>query len=384
MNNKLFALLLITAAIFIGLSGVNVSAEAIDWSAVYNSDNDQYKNGGVNSFCDETCSTQEDTDNLNDFLQHNSDYILVNTHNKDISDEDWQLICDNKSVFPFKYYLNSDYEFGYTYYKVYVYKPLYDIIINHLKNGDKIDDITQTYFSYTAVVVNDAEWFYRERAGRVVQEFNDNFPIRYQHFGFIQFESPIDCEIKIRNTHDNIYNVIYVPHDKPFLVKLPYAAYEITDINAVNMPRNEETLGTYGNNTFYLSEDFTEENPKIISIERAVEKYDIQPMDISDKPDFSWENRENITDEDLAEDRTVDNDDYVPQDQPIVTSVQAEHDVSEGSEMPVESVIVQEKDDKAEQQSTIKMILLILVAIAVGVIIFAVRTIKKNNNKNNY
>ena len=382
MKNKFIAIAAITVVLLAFPVRTAYAYEEIDWNKVYTQEEGKYKRGGVNTFCHETCNTQEDSDNLEAFLNGNPDYILINTYNKDISDEEWKTIKENLNLFPFDYYLNEDFEFGFTNNKVYVYKPLYDITMKHIQNGEKTDQMTQTYFSSTAVVVSDSQWFYRERSGQVVQEFNEHFTPRDTVFGFIQFESPIDCEIKIRNTHDNIYNVIYVSHDEPFLIRFPYGAYEITDINFVEMPQDEETLGAHNNNVFFLDDRFTEKEPKIITIEAAVRKYDIQPLDISDKPDFSWENRDNVTEEEYAEDRTIDNEEYHFTGRPDETTPEeTEPEVTEPVETTEPEIVTVPEKPKEKSQSVIRTILLIIAALVVAVLATVLTVIKKKNNK---
>lgn len=142
--------------------------------------------------------------------------------------------------------------------------------------------------------------------------------------------------------------------------------------------------------------------PYQLDISKLTEKYDIMPIDLSDKPDFSWNNRNNISLNDYENGKVkLDYDSEQSKENTTDTaelpSESSDKDSSSNSktgettakiatgttEIPEESVIVSEKEKEELRKSQMKYrIIFIGGGILIVLIIAGVcYIIKKKNNK---
>ncbi len=241
------------------------------------------RSGGINKLDGITCSTQEDIFALEEELR-NSDYILVNTDNMEISEEEYQLL--SQTTTGFTDYIQRDNLYYWQLFKVYLYRPVYDEMIAQLRENGRIDSLLGRAESTSTVVANFGTVYHKQRADQIINEYNDMIP-SWDSTGFLLVESPIDACITMKYTSGNYFCELYVKANEPFLVKTKQGGYYITSINAVDIAVEEETL--MYNNTVNISIDHTETEPIVLSIEKVVEKYDIAPLEnIEEKPDYSW------------------------------------------------------------------------------------------------
>lgn len=248
----------------------------------------QVRQGGVNRLDGIGCETEDETYALENYLR-SIDYLLINTDNMDIPEEEFELF---KKYAPYKEYIKRDNEFYWDMkmFKIYVYRPVYETAIQSLKEKGSIDVETELGLLTSTVMLNYAEWYQKKRIGTVVTEFNDNIPSWYSRQGFLSISSPVDIEIKLEYLYEHTYNVLYVRANEPLLIKLKGGAYEVKEINTVSLKDDEEAL-PYKNN-IQIGNKNTEDNPYILDVAAVINKYGIQPVSIEGMPDYSWKNRE--------------------------------------------------------------------------------------------
>jgi hypothetical protein len=74
--------------------------------------------------------------------------------------------------------------------------------------------------------------------------------------------------------------VFYVAAGEPFLVKLPYGAYEVSALNAIPVSQDD--------GFFALShEETSEAEPKVVNLKALCDKYKVPNGDIAGKPNYS-------------------------------------------------------------------------------------------------
>lgn len=260
--------------------------------------------GGVSEIDGVYCKNEDDTEELENHLRI-SGYILVTTDEKEISDEEYNLLCNNGTYLPpYSYCFNSENEYYWTKCKVYMYEKSYNDAISQLRENGFVNMITRSEITTSTVVVNYAEWYEKERVGKIVNEFNDALPSWYENeSGFLCVISPIDAEVTMEYYAEHTLNVFYVKANEPFLIKMKHGGHLIKSINSQQIDEEESSL-VYSNNIQILNEN-TEENPYILRLEKTVSKYNIPSVDISDKPDYSWNSGVFIPIEDIPEESVI-------------------------------------------------------------------------------
>lgn len=260
-----------------------------------------FRSGGINKLDGVIRKTKEETVKLEEELRK-SNYVLVNSENRDISDEEYNLLAENCDLLSVGNWILKENGYHNTYYKVYIYKPIYYDIIYQLKTEGKLSSRTAREETGSTVVVNYAEWYHRERVGKIVNEFNDNIPDWYTT-GFLLITSPIDICITFEFTNGNYYNRLYVKANEDFLVEVITGGYIVKSINNTSITWDESSL--IYNNNIQVTPKHTKDNPKELNIETVVKKYNIPSLeDIENKPDYSWANRHNIPATQIFEEET--------------------------------------------------------------------------------
>lgn len=258
--------------------------------------------GGFNSVDGIECKTREDVIAMEESLRRGN-YILVTTDKMDITQEEFDLFFNTTFQPMYSVYGDRTYKATELYWememgKLYVYKPSFDDAIEQLRTTGWVSNLTQLEILNSSVVADYTEWYYEERAGTVVYEFNDKIPSWYST-GFLQIESNIDARVCLECMSDRTLYVFYVKANEPFLVKVKAEGMQVRVINEQPLKAGEETL-VYNNNIKIREDQHTENTPYILDITKTVAKYDIPPLaDVDEKPNYSWENRfefEEITD----------------------------------------------------------------------------------------
>lgn len=246
--------------------------------------------GGVNQIDRVVCQSEEETRALEERLRREN-YILVTTDDKEISDEDFELLRQANPPYSEFFDRESEFNWDMKMEKVYMYVPSYNDAMEQLRAGRNIDSVTRVELTTSTVVLSYAMWYFKERAGTVVNEFNDNIPSWYTRTGFLQIISPIDAVITLDCWQEHTRNVFYVRANEPFLVKVKASMHAILSVNTKeDVSLEEESLKL---NRFVVRVENTEDDPCVMDITEFVTKYDIKPADISGKPDYSWTNKDN-------------------------------------------------------------------------------------------
>lgn len=247
-----------------------------------------FRAGGINTFDGDRCESREETAELERKLI-NEGYVVVSGEKRTISDADYQLIQEYKDYIPFGRYMNQNSEYYSSMCNVYIYKPIYNDMIEQLSENGKLDITTRCELSGSVCVANYTEWYHKERSGKLLNEFNDNIPQWYDT-GFLLIKSPIDIRITMELMTENTFCELYARGGEPLLVKMKTGGYIVRSINTQGIETDEEAL-VYNNNVQVQLEN-TEENPYILELEKVIEKHAIVPIVIGDDiPDYSWYNR---------------------------------------------------------------------------------------------
>lgn len=260
-------------------------------------DGHYFRSGGINKRDGKKAETEEEIAALEADIQ--DEYVLVNGKDKEIPDEEYELLVKNKKYLSVGTWITEDNEYYHTFYRVYIFKPVYNDIIFQLKNYNLVNQQTMMTETASTIVINDAEWYHKKRVGTIQNIYNDNIP-SYYDTGFLLIESPVDVCLTFLYQSGNYYNRMYVKANEPFLIEVMTGAYTLKDINNKELEWGEDAIDHH-NNTF-VSKTHTKENPKILSLSKVVKKYNLPSLEeIDEKPDYSWENRHNIVPEDINE-----------------------------------------------------------------------------------
>lgn len=303
---------IITAFTILNILPINVYASndwrKSDWRLddvkQYIMNNDyEYSNyiriGGVNTIDEVQAESREETEQLEEHLKANG-YILVNTKDKQISDEEFEFM---KQVFQNIVIGDDMLEEDKLYYsenqKLYLNKDVYKVCLKQAKeNGiNEIKPQSILELATSAVFIDYLVWNSLDNVGKVyTYEFiNDNlkkYDERYgteydKNAGYIYIITDMDSRIVFSEQYSKTFQQIDVVANVPTLVKIRNGYYKIDTINDVSIEEDESLLGNYNNNIFKLNNGFTPEKPVIIDLTKGVnEKYGIEPYNIEGNIDF--------------------------------------------------------------------------------------------------
>lgn len=253
--------------------------------------------GGANEYNEIVCENKEETYALEMQLRA-SDYVLMNTDDREITEDDLKTLTGYSYVPPFNEYLDNKSELLWDMQmcKVYFYKPSLDDALEQLRSEGKVDVTTAFELSTSAVLIDYADWFFKERVGKVLNEFNDNIPSWCTETGFLEIRSPIDARVILEFWDEHTYEMFYVKGGQPLLVKVKDGLHNVREINYIGIAEKEPAIDLQS--LYVRGERDTIDNPKVMNLSGIVEKYKITPLDISDKPDYSWGNKDNLERED--------------------------------------------------------------------------------------
>lgn len=249
------------------------------------------RQGGRNSIDGKKCESKEETEALEQRIR-NENYILISTDDKDITDEEYEKYMSSTTAPPYVNELNkTDFGWDMKMYRVYLYRPVFEQALQDIEKYDVIKSVTLSEIYESSVIIDYGFWYMKDKVGKPDNEFNNNIP-SYCDTGFLQITSPVACEIIILNSYIQSYYTFYVKANTPFLVKVKQGEYYINKINGVKISTKEDLLPHTG--IIWVQDENTEDNPFIIDLTGVIDKYEIQPQDISENEDLSWENRDNI------------------------------------------------------------------------------------------
>lgn len=344
--------------------------------------------GGVNSFDGIKCTSVDDCEALEKYLR-SKEYVLVTTDDKDITDEEYDLFTSRYDAFLTRY-MNRENSVYWTKYKVYVNKQTYENVISEIRNNGDISIDSEVEIIDSSVVLNYYSFESEMRKGTVVFDINENISDWWEDRGFLEISSPVNVMIKLECYEDDTYHVFYVKANEPFLVRLRANGYFVCAVNTQGIEEGEDTL-KYTNNA-RISTENTIDNPYKLDITKLVEKYNISSIDISNKPDFSWENRDNINLKDYETGKIVLDSEIKQEniqsssesDTNKETEMVTENTVKENepvTDITKESVVVTDKIQTEKTQLKYRIIFIGSGILIIMIIMLICYLIKRKNNK---
>lgn len=252
-----------------------------------NDDCNYVPSGGFNSLGGITAESREETQQLETYLA-SIGYILVNTNEKQVSDEDVEMLKNYR--FCGSSYLDSTdpHFWNYDNYRVYVYEPVFEDLQRQHKEHGNAELYTQIELNASSVLIDYYYWHTIERIGTVVDaagEINENIPSQAkERAGFVEFTTPIDCEIILYLNDMQYYYRLYLRKGVT-LIKLRSERYKIESINAVSMNYGDELI--YNGNYLPVYQQ-PEDDPLKVDITQVVKRDNIGGIDVSGKPEYGW------------------------------------------------------------------------------------------------
>lgn len=298
-------LIAVVMALFIAISSLSVCAFAEEEEGMRQVRFDEKGNwvfiGGCNEFAGNVAENREEAEELEQTLIRN-DYILLNTDSAAIPEEDFNTFIHHKL-----YWFTEKSQHKEPYwnkYKLYLPYDVYHDFMTQLEADGDIQIYTDLEVDTSAVVVDYLFYETLEKAGTRSYEFNGGIPSYVEHTGWIKIISPIDVEIVFINAGNQQYFVFYVPKNKEFMVEFPRSTdLRVVSINGIKVSENDSHIGKNGGNRFYLDDRNPIESPETFDTSEVVEAYKIPEIDISGKPDYSFDF--NNPDKVPEEERTV-------------------------------------------------------------------------------
>ncbi len=296
-------LIAIIAALFIAISSLSVCAIADDEEGIRQVRFDEKGNwvsiGGCNEFAGKVANTREEAEELERTLIQN-DYILLNTDNASVPEEDFNRFISHKLYwFTEK---SQHIEPYWNKYKLYLPYEVYHNFMDQLEADGDIQIYTDLEVDTSAVVVDYLFYETIEKAGTRSYEFNGGIPSYIEHTGWLRIISPIDVEIVFLDAGVQRYFVFYVPKEKEFIIEFPRSTdLRVISINGRKVTENDSHIN--GNNRFFIDDRNPVDNPFVFDTTEVVNAYNIQEIDISGKPDYSFDF--NNPDKIPEEERTV-------------------------------------------------------------------------------
>lgn len=329
-------------------------------------DGNWFKQGGLNEYAGVKAENREETEKLEEQLQH-SNYILINTPDKEISEEAFQSFYAED--WWFNTYIKEGNEFYDTQYKVYVYKPSYDDFMEGKETG-----ILQTYtrdeITYSTVVLSYAYWYSKDRAGTLDDQYGDNIPSWVENIGWLEIDSPADVLVTLHLMDEDTYFEFPVKANQPYLVRMKAGSYNVTNLNTYNIPSAEVALPY--ENAIQIAPDNTEKEPYVLNLERVLQKYrnDIPDIVIQDTTQVSSTEQEQSDTEgqtsDTAEIATP------------TTETEKPVKVATGSDMQTTKTEVTEIARYLKKWQWVLILILLLV---IAFVILIIRQEKENKDK---
>lgn len=259
------------------------------------SDNKVYL-GGCNQFDGITFDSREDCEIYENSLV-GLGYIQVSGINAEITEDELQKFRDLDDRYWFSEYFKSPDKY-YDKAKVYLNRETY---YDYIKDDNHKLECYQQELMTSTVVIDYTYFEDIEKAYKECDEINERIPSYYQT-GFFLIKSSVDIQLRLFHDAESRYYTLFIKANKPFLVKMKAGRYFITVINNQELEtvvrqkyskdKGEATL-PYQNN-IVLEETHTQENPYVIDLSATIEKYDIQDMDINDKPDLSYDKSQGL------------------------------------------------------------------------------------------
>lgn len=252
--------------------------------------------GGCNQFDGITFDSREDCERYENSLI-GLGYIQVSGTNAEITENELQEFRDLDDRYWFCQYFESPEKYDGKA-KVYLNRETY---YDYIKDDNHKLECYQQELMTSTVVIDYTYFEDIEKAYTESDEINERIPSYYQT-GFFLIKSSVDIQLRLFHDAESRYYTLFIKANKPFLVQMKSGRYFITVINNQELEtvvrqkyskdKGEATL-PYQNN-IVLDETNTQENPYVIDLSATIEKYDIQDIDINDKPDLSYDKSQGL------------------------------------------------------------------------------------------
>lgn len=273
-------------------------------------DGNWIKEGGMNHYCGTALTSEEQAKETEEILKRDG-YIEL----KELTDEEYEGFITNPATgWWFENYIKTSDDKRVEYYdnwfKIYVFEPSFrDWWESYEEVGEKansVDVIPKLEIENSSVVIDYRAWWSKDRIGSdLSNEINDGIP-SWCDSGYICITSPIDAEVTFELVDDSTFYTVYVSKDTPFRARFKYGAYHITEINGKELKAQDANCPLRNNIAVGWGDNLNLETPVDINIEKTVEAYNIQPIDLTGKPDRSLDKNQNLTGEEkttLEEDK---------------------------------------------------------------------------------
>lgn len=292
------------AAIGISLSSFSMLAFAIDeneedfatrhakvepiWETTRYGTRQVPKGGGMNILDNVMAYTLKDLDQLEQALIERG-YVLVNTSEKQITDEEFDLLYNNEDERNNQMFYDYAHGFDFSQYpeygiqnaKIYMYRPTLNDALRDLKNDGYVSDDIGLQLNISSVVLNYRACYENEQIGKIVNYYNENIPpwlkTTDKSTGFLQISSKINVRVLLEDKFRFIKDEIYIPKGKSVLIELPVGSYDFNAVNEkVDISLDEEAISH--NNQITILDTNTKDNPRVFDLTALEEKYNIQPI----------------------------------------------------------------------------------------------------------
>lgn len=285
-------------------------------------DGNWFKEGGMNRYDGTTITSTQECQEMEVRLR-SENYIEIN----DLTPEQYEaFVTNDKTAWWFEEYIKPAddmyYEYYNGWYKIYVFEPSFADWWEDYQEAEeealRADSVPKMEIDSSSVVINYRAFWAREREGKdLSEELNEGVP-SWHKAGYINITSPIDAEIKFFLKDEQNYYTIYLRGGIPFRAKMKSGNYSIVEINGQKIDAYDKNM-TNGNTLDIGWEDIpTLETPFEVDITKAVDAYNIKPIDLTGKPDRSLDKNQKLSSDEkvTVEDEPEETEDVIQTDEP--------------------------------------------------------------------
>lgn len=233
------------------------------------------RQGGVNSIDGVKAESKEETEQLEASIR-SQDYILVTTDDKEITDEEFEQFALGYYYPPYYKYFDRNNEYYWTKYKVYVYKPCYEAAMEQLEEKQCVEALTDGELATSTVVIDYSCWYEKERAGKILDEYNDNIPEWYTETGYLQISTSMEVDVTLELVYEHTRYKFRVSPQEPFLVRLKAGEYNVRVLNTTDVSEAEEAVPY--DNTIQVQTINTKDKPLELDLSNTVQTLGVQPL----------------------------------------------------------------------------------------------------------
>lgn len=320
-------LLAASAALLFSINTASVYATEIDMDNIsevkISEDGNWIREGGMNRYDGTLIESKEQGLETEKRLKIDN-YIEIN----ELSAKQYEaFIMSADTDWWFENYIISpdDKHHGYykDWFKIYVYEPSFmDWWESYQAVGEKaynVDSVPRLEIENSSVVIDYRAFWSLERVGAdLSHEMNDGIPEWYDT-GYICITSPIDAEIKFYMKDESNYYTVYVRGGIPFRAEMKSGNYSIVEINGTEITQTNKYMTNANNINIGWEDNPSLEEPMEVDTSKAVEAYNIRPIDLTGKPDRSIDQNQQLASEEqvvIDDDTPEKTEDVIQTDEP--------------------------------------------------------------------